>query len=236
MNRLSLALIAYCLAVLSSALQAQQAATATGKSTAVNAKDNARVTISNYSRDPADQARIRELEAQLAKSPNSLQEQYRQGFVDAQKLAEKPNAAAADKAAFKDLQAGKPEKAIQSAAEQERAAASAAQANNAEAAKWARHLAVFEQLSKPNSRAALDAALRAVRYEPENSDNYLLLGDAQLRVGDSLGALRSYQAMQRLVLDQFKSSPANTRWQRDLSIWHNKIGDLQNAEEKRPEA
>ena len=68
-----------CLAGLS---QAQQSATASGKGVAVNAKDNAKVTL--YSRDPADQARIRELEAQLAKLPDTLQAQYRQGFLDAQ--------------------------------------------------------------------------------------------------------------------------------------------------------
>ena len=94
--------------------QAQQSATASGKGVAVNAKDNAKVTI--YSRDPADQARIRELEAQLAKLPDTLQAQYRQGFLDAQKLAERTNATASDKAAFADLQAGKTEKAVRSAA------------------------------------------------------------------------------------------------------------------------
>ena len=231
MRRFSLAIACFGFALLASPASAQQSATATGKGVAINAKDNAKVTI--YSRDPADQARIRELEAQLAKLPDTLQAQYRQGFLDAQKLAERPNATASDKAAFADLQAGKTEKAVLSAAEQERAAAQLASQNNAEAAKWARHLAVFEQLSKPNSRAALDAALRAVRYEPENSENYLLLGDAQLRVGESTGALRSFQAMQRLVRGQLKSAPGNTQWQRDLSISYNKIGDLQNAEGKR---
>jgi hypothetical protein len=229
-----LAAACFGLVLLACPASAQQSATATGKGVAINAKDNAKVTV--YSRDPADQARIKELESQLGKLPATLQEQYRQGFLDAQKLAEKPNASAADKAAFKDLQAGKPEKATQSAAEQERLAANAAKANHAEAAKWARHLAVFEQISKPDSRAALDAAARAVQYEPDNSENHLLLGDAQVRVGESAGALRSYQAMQRLVLGQIKSSPANTQWQRDLSISYERIGDLQNAEGKRPEA
>ncbi len=193
-------------------------------------------TVQNYSKDPADQARIKALEDLLAKQSAAVQEQYRQGFLDAQKLAEKPNASASDQAAFKDLQAGKPEKAALSAREQERLAATAAQKNNAEAAKWARHQAAFDQLVQPNGLAALQALQRAVAYEPDNYLNQLLLGDALVVVGQRPQALLAFQAARKLIDSALGPMPADSNLKRDLSVSYNRIGDLQNAEGKRADA
>ncbi len=193
-------------------------------------------TVQNYSKDPADQARIKALEDLLAKQSAAVQEQYRQGFLDAQKLAEKPNASASDQAAFKDLQAGKPEKAALSAREQERLAATAAQKNNAEAAKWARHQAAFDQLVQPNGLAALQALQRAVAYEPDNYLNQLLLGDALVVVGQRPQALLAFQAARKLIDSALGPMPADSNLKRDLSVSYDRIGDLQNAEGKRADA
>jgi tetratricopeptide (TPR) repeat protein len=219
-------------------LAQQQNATATGKGTAVNAKDNAKVTINNfnYSKDPADQERIKALERRLAELSAVQQEQYRQGFLDAQKLAQEPNALAKDKAAFAALQAARTGQAVESAREKELAAVNLAQANNAEAAKWARHQAVFEQLSKPDSMAATRALQRAVAYEPGSYLNQWLLGDAFKSIGNSVQAATAYKSMRDLIRMQLDRDPSNKNLERDLSVSFNKIGDLQNAEGKRTEA
>ena len=44
--------------------------------------------------------------------------------------------------------------------------------------------------------------------------------------GDGPGALAAYQAGLTIREDLAKRDPANTQWQRDLSVSHNKMGDV----------
>ena len=48
--------------------------------------------------------------------------------------------------------------------------------------------------------------------------------------GDLAGALKSYQAKHDIIDRLAKSDPRNARWQRDLSVSLNKVGDVQAAQ------
>jgi hypothetical protein len=54
--------------------------------------------------------------------------------------------------------------------------------------------------------------------------------------GDGPGALAAYQAGLTIAESLAKSDPANTRWQRDLSMSNNKIGDVLVAQGDGPGA
>ena len=51
-------------------------------------------------------------------------------------------------------------------------------------------------------------------------------GDVLLAQGDSPGALAAYQAALTIAEGLAKRNPANTQWQRDLSVSHDRIGDV----------
>jgi tetratricopeptide (TPR) repeat protein len=48
--------------------------------------------------------------------------------------------------------------------------------------------------------------------------------------GDLAAALRSYQASHDIFARLAEADPGNAGWQRDLSVSHNKIGDVQRAQ------
>ena len=48
--------------------------------------------------------------------------------------------------------------------------------------------------------------------------------------GDLAAALTSYQASLAIAERLAKADPGNAGWQRDLSVSHNKIGDVQQAQ------
>jgi hypothetical protein len=52
------------------------------------------------------------------------------------------------------------------------------------------------------------------------------MGEVLVAQGDGPGALAAYQAGLTIAEDLAKRDPANTEWQRDLSISNNKIGDV----------
>jgi tetratricopeptide (TPR) repeat protein len=52
------------------------------------------------------------------------------------------------------------------------------------------------------------------------------MGDVLVKQGDGPGAQAAYQAGLRIAEDLAKRDPANTEWQRDLSVSHNRMGDV----------
>ena len=56
-----------------------------------------------------------------------------------------------------------------------------------------------------------------------------LEAQALLRAGDLPGATRQLQAIHQQVEARAAADPANTEWQRDLSIMRQKIEDLDNS-------
>ena len=55
-------------------------------------------------------------------------------------------------------------------------------------------------------------------------------GDARQTSGNLATALTDYRALDDLCDRLAKADPGNARWQRDLSVSHNKIGDVQQAQ------
>ncbi len=62
------------------------------------------------------------------------------------------------------------------------------------------------------------------------------LGDVLVSQGDGTGALAAYQAALTIREGLAKRDPANTQWQRDLSVSHNKMGDVLVAQGDGPGA
>ena len=62
------------------------------------------------------------------------------------------------------------------------------------------------------------------------------IGDVLVAQGDGPGALAAYQAGLTIAEGLAKRDPANTQWQRDLSVSNNKIGDVLVAQGDGPGA
>jgi hypothetical protein len=62
------------------------------------------------------------------------------------------------------------------------------------------------------------------------------IGDVLVAQGDGPGALAAYQAGLAIREGLAKRDPANTQWQRDLSVSNNKIGDVLVAQGDGPGA
>ena len=52
------------------------------------------------------------------------------------------------------------------------------------------------------------------------------LGDVRLKQGDTVAALAAYRSGFAIAETLAQRDPANTEWQRDLSVSHTKIGDV----------
>ena len=117
---------------------------------------------------------------------------------------------------------------------QEDRAAAASEAKHQEAADLAREIAGLA--IGRDSQAALEAFERAAKYQPEDFWTQVQLGDAQAVLGQSKAAMASYKTAQSIVEALAARDPANTEWQRDLSVSHNKIGNVLVAQGDGPGA
>ena len=61
------------------------------------------------------------------------------------------------------------------------------------------------------------------------SDLVLEISDTLKRIGNTDGAIRIALAQEEQSSKNVDADPANTRWQRDLSVSHSKLGDLRRA-------
>jgi len=60
------------------------------------------------------------------------------------------------------------------------------------------------------------------------------LGDIAKAEGRLPDALREFRAFQQIVKRLIESDPENVNWQRELSVSHNKIGGVLQAQGQRP--
>ncbi len=166
---------------------------------------------------PNNEQRIAELEKELEKS--------RAGAVT-RVLAEAEQPGADDIAlkARAALLKGDTALAEQLLRQQEDRAVAVASKSQAEAAELAREIAGLAV--GRDSQAALAALARAAKYQPEDFWTQVQLGDAQAVLGQSAPALISFQAAFTIAESLAQRDPANTGWQRDLSVSQNKIGDV----------
>ncbi len=100
--------------------------------------------------------------------------------------------------------------------------------NPREAAELAREIAALA--IGRNRRAALAALERAARYQPEDFWTWAQLGDAQAVLGQSAPAMASYKAAHVIAEALAARDPANSQWQRYLSVSHQRIGDVLQAQ------
>ncbi|MDP1611188.1 MAG: DUF4062 domain-containing protein [Sulfuritalea sp.] len=107
---------------------------------------------------------------------------------------------------------------------QEERAANAAGENQREAATLARQIASLA-VGRDN-RATLAALGRAAAYLPEDFWTRIELGDAQVVAGQGATAMSSFGAAFKIAETLAARDPANTEWQRDLSVSHDRIGDV----------
>ena len=73
----------------------------------------------------------------------------------------------------------------------------------------------------------------SLRPASERSHYLFLRGSGargKVEQGDLAAALRSYQASHDIFARLAEADPGNAGWQRDLSVSHNKIGDVQRAQ------
>lgn len=121
---------------------------------------------------------------------------------------------------------------------QEDQAAAAAVTKRHEAADLAREIAALAVgRDSPTALAALE---RAARYEPEDFWTLIQLGDAQVVLGQTLASLASYRGAQAIAEAVTAQTPVDTSEydsaQRDLSVSHNRIGDVLVAQGDGPGA
>lgn len=176
---------------------------------------------------PLHEQRIGELEAELQATRESALSRV---LAD----AEQPQADDLGQRARAALLKGETTLAEELLREQEDRAANAAGENRREAATLARQIASLA-VGRDN-RAALAALERAVGYLPEDFGTQIELGDAQRIAGQSSAALLSYRAARAIAETLAVRNPADTQWQRGISVSHNRIGNMLLAQGDGPGA
>ena len=87
-----------------------------------------------------------------------------------------------------------------------------------------------------DGRAALAAFQRAAEYEPDDAWTHFFVGDLHVLLGDLNAAMQSFRKGFEIAEALAGRDPANTEWQRDLSVSQNKIGDVLKAQGDGPGA
>jgi tetratricopeptide (TPR) repeat protein len=161
--------------------------------------------------------RIAELEAELLAVRESAVNRV---LAD----AAQPNAGDLAQRARQALLQGETALAEQFLREQEERAAATSDEKLREAAKLAREIAALA--IGRNSATALAALERVAQYLPEDCWAQIELGDARAIAGDSTAALAAYRKAHTIAESLASRDPANTGWQRNLSVSHDRIGDV----------
>ena len=228
---------------------AQQKAEAKG-GVAVNVQgDNNRVTVNPN--DPQVLKILKELQKQ-ADADGILKDQLRRKDAENDDLkrqlaqavaaqvqtARSPQATRADKNALAALEDGNTRPTTALLAERELAAAARAKRSETEAVQARREAAELARQQGAfafgqDSQAALAAYKRAAEYEPNDTWTWNFIGDLQMRLGSSREGTNAYRKGLTIAETLAARDPANTEWQRDLSVSHDNIGDVLVAQGER---
>jgi tetratricopeptide (TPR) repeat protein len=175
--------------------------------------------------------RVEEENAALRGQLEALREQLQAAVARTVKAAEAPGASAAAVAAVGALEAGdtKPAEALVKVEEGAQAAQIGVvgedeRARRREAAALAREQGAMAM--GRDVRAALAAYERAAEYEPEDHRAHIFIGDLWVLLGDLSAAMRSFGRAHELILAAAERDPANTGYQRELLVSHNRFGDV----------
>ncbi|MFC4311661.1 tetratricopeptide repeat protein [Steroidobacter flavus] len=219
-----------------------QLATASGPcGVAINASGQAHVIVNNDRCDSGTAATVQKLlddsqrlaqhlldyqkstDEQLATLTRQVRE-LTVAITSVNAIAAEPNANEADKRAAELLAQGDASGAIALLGREAEQARQSALDTNQRAADLYRQQAAL--LTARNVRKALEALARSLEMVPDQFDTLWDAGDLGLLVGDTQRAKGYYTHMAELARAQIRSNPANTKWQRDLSVSYNKIGDV----------
>ncbi len=177
----------------------------------------------------------------LAALNRELEDKLREAIARTLNAAEQPGAAPAVAAAVEALEKGdtRPAEALLRVEERDQAAGMDAagvggEQSRSEAASLAREQGALA-LGR-DAHAALEAFQRAAEYEPDDVWNHFYIGDLQMLLGDTVAAQRSFERGKFLAQERVARDPANTEWQRDLSVSHDRIGDVLAAQGDGPGA
>lgn len=75
--------------------------------------------------------------------------------------------------------------------------------------------------------AALAAYRRAAEYKPGDTGTHISIGGLERRLGNIIGAIKSYSFAVSTVEEQLKETPGDHKLQLELSVIYFKIGKLQ---------
>ena len=160
-----------------------------------------------------------------------LEEQLRAAVSRTIQAAEKPGAGRDAIAAVAALEAGdtKPAAALLGRKENQEAGRIGTPgvddaAQRREAAALAREQGALAM--GRNIKAALTAYKRAAEYEPEDIWTHLFIGDLHVLLGNLKAAKQSFERAKSLVEALVERDAAYSGWQRDLSVCHNRIGNV----------
>ncbi len=170
-----------------------------------------------------------------------LEEQLRAAVARTLTAAAQPNASEAVIAAADALGAGDTRPAESLLSNQEREEASQIGVPGADDAQQRAQAAALAREQGAlamgrDVRAALAAFERAAEYEPDDTWTHFFIGDLQVQLGDLDAATQSFGRGRALAKALAGRDPANTQWQRDLSVSHDKIGNVLVAQGDGPGA
>ena len=238
---LQLSICALTITTTTTGLAQQKAETKGG--VAVNVQgDNNRISVNQN--DPQVLRILKELQKR-ADADNSLKDQLRRKDAENDDLkrqlvqavaaqvqtARSPQATPADKNALAALEDGNTRPTTALLAERELAAAARARRSETEAVQARREAAELARQQGAfafgqDSRAALAAYQRAAEYEPNDTWTWNFIGDLQMRLGNSREGTNAYRKGLAIAETLAARDPANTEWQRDLSVSHDRIGNV----------
>jgi tetratricopeptide (TPR) repeat protein len=102
------------------------------------------------------------------------------------------------------------------------------QSRRREAAAVSRQLGSL--LSLTNSVEALAAYREAASLDPEDFWTWIEVGNREILAGSLTHATEAFRCAQERAARLNETDPHNTGWQRDLSVSHNRIGDIRRAQ------
>ena len=87
-----------------------------------------------------------------------------------------------------------------------------------------------------NVRAALEAFQRAAEYEPDDAWTQFFIGDLHMRLGDLSAAMESFRRGAASAKSRLQANADDLIAQRDLSVSHERIGNVLKAQDDTPGA
>ena len=98
---------------------------------------------------------------------------------------------------------------------------------------WRRVTSIAEKLGKTQLALQVVRSLKK-QLDPQENPKWFAIAtsdeaDLFVKLGNNIEAFKLYLALQKHLSKLVVAEPENTEWQRDLSVSHNKVGDMHKA-------